>query len=252
MPKRTAKQILYGLLYLGFWAAVASFVYVVWFSSPASCFDNAKNQDETDIDCGGVSCISCELKHIQALAHEQVVVLRVGNKVTLAAKIINQNPTYGASQFDYTFEVYAADNSLIKAIKGKSFVYGAEFVYLIEPGLTLDFQKIARVDLAIENPEWKSPEEFLSPRLEVREVKTETSGNEIKITGVIVNNDTLTLSFATMQALLKDKFGNIRGASQTEVRDVAPFENRRFEIHHPVLPEIDIAKTEIRAPRATF
>lgn len=250
MPKRTAKQLLYGLFYLACWAAVLSFVYFVWLRSPVSCFDNKKNQDETDIDCGGASCIPCELKHIQPLAHEPVIVLKADNKVTLAAKIMNQNAHYGASQFEYVFEVYAADNSIIKTVSGSSFIFGGEFAYLIEPGLDLDFQRIARVDLAVQNPQWKSPQEFPPPSVVMREQKAEKSGNEIKVSGVIVNNDTLPVSVALVQALFKDKFGVVRGASQTELRDIAPFENRRFEIHHPLLPEIDLGKTEIRAPKA--
>lgn len=251
MPKRTAKQILYGLLYLAFWAAVVSLIYFAWLRSPASCFDNRQNQDETGIDCGG-SCIPCELKNIQPLVSDQVAFLPVGDRTTLIARVKNPNVHYGASEFDYAFRVYAPQGALLDTISGKSFVYGNQFNYLVNPALPLDPAKVGRVELVIQNPEWRSEAEFAAPNVQVREQKIAAAGQEVSVSGVAVNNGTLKVSTLFMQALFRNRFGIIIGASQTEVHDVVPFENRRFEIHHPLLPDMDPSQTSVLPPKAIF
>lgn len=252
MPKRTAKQLLYGLFYLACWAAVLSLVYFIWLRSPASCFDNKKNQDEADVDCGGASCIPCELKHIQPLQSDTVLALPIKGELTLVGRVVNPNPHYGADSFDFLFSVYGKDGKVLLNFSGKSFIYAQEFNYLIEPALpvAMDLSQIDHATLTLQNPEWKPSTDFAEPTLTIREQTTRAESQNAITSGVLVNNGTLKVSTVMIQALFKNKNGIVIGASQTIVKDVLPSENSRFEIHHPLLPEIDLGKTEIPAPKA--
>lgn len=246
MPKRTLKQVLYGGAFLLFWAAIFSGIYFLVLKPAPSCFDNRKNQDETEIDCGG-SCIACALKNVKGLEVQSAISLPVGERTTLLGRVLNSNELVGASLFDYEFRVYGAGEELLAAISGKTFVYPNKLRYIIEPAADIDPKKVLRVDLEVKNPVWNLDVEFASPNTQLREVKTEAIGQSVKTSGTFVNNSNLPVSRALIQAVFYNNLGTIVAASQTELRDISPFQNRRFEIPHPAVSNLDPGLTRVFA-----
>ena len=99
---RFLKQFIYGLLYLSIVALLAGGVYYFYFIPNPSCFDNIKNQEETEVDCGG-SCIDCELLTI-ALEVDEPQVFSAGNlKSTILGRVVNRSVNYGFYSFEYEF-----------------------------------------------------------------------------------------------------------------------------------------------------
>lgn len=241
---RRAKQFVYGLSFLLFWGVIFGGAYLVWFQSAPSCFDNRQNQNETGVDCGG-SCISCELKNAQSLQVQMVRVLPLDSKVTLVGRVVNPNEHVAAEEFDYIFTLFGSSDEVIKTVSGKSFVYSNRLRYIIHPGVDIS-ERIARAELVLAAPSWRPEAEFPAPLVRLRESKSETSGTEEVVTsGILVNEGNLPVARATVQALYYGATRVLLGASQTEVRDIDPLQNRRFEIHHPLLPDLDPRATQV-------
>jgi hypothetical protein len=59
MEKNLRKRWIIGLLYLVFFSLVVFFFYSV-FKTKETCFDGLKNQNEEDVDCGGVCFKKCK------------------------------------------------------------------------------------------------------------------------------------------------------------------------------------------------
>lgn len=244
MPKRTLKQILYGGAFLLFLGVIFSGIYFLALKPAPSCFDNRKNQDEVEIDCGG-SCMACALKNVKGLEVQPAIYLPVGEKTTLLGRVLNSNELVGASLFDYEFRAYGAGEELLAVVSGKAFVYPNKLRYIIEPAADIDPKNVLRVDFEVKNPVWNLDIEFAPPNTQLREVKTEVLGQNVKTSGIFVNNSNLPVSRALIQAVFYGNLGTIVAASQTELRDISPFQNRRFEIPHPAVPNLDPGATRV-------
>lgn len=78
---------------------------------------------------------------------------------SVAAKIINPNTNFGASDFGYIFYLYDTNNVLVKTITGKSFIWPGESKYIVEGGINLLKAPIKSV-FEIENPIWREVKNF--------------------------------------------------------------------------------------------
>ena len=127
------------LLYLGavllFFAMAVSFFYVLFFRRPSSCSDNIKNQDEIDVDCGGVCKKVCALE-ISPLIKDWVRFFKIGDgKYDVAALVENPNFGLGLKGLDYVFKLYDIDNLFITEKSGHIFVNSRDKFVIFETGL---------------------------------------------------------------------------------------------------------------------
>ncbi|OGZ02150.1 MAG: hypothetical protein A3G64_00460 [Candidatus Liptonbacteria bacterium RIFCSPLOWO2_12_FULL_60_15] len=246
MPSsRTAKQIVYGIFYFVVFSGIVSGVYFGFLRNPASCFDGRQNQGEEGVDCGG-PCESCEIRKLMPLTAGSVKVLFAGANATLFAEVRNQNFTFGAASLTYAFEVKDGAGRVVKVVSGESFVYPGEIKYFVEPAAGVSQGGVSGANFTISNVAWKRKEEFPTPLMQFREVKTEEKqGGTLTTSGVIVNGETVPFRRLIVGALYVDQFGAVAGASTTELRDVRPFEERFFQITHPALPGFDLRATKL-------
>jgi len=73
---------------------------------------------------------------------------------SMAAKIINPNTNFGASDLNYSVYLYDTNGVLIKVLAGKSFIWPGESKYIVEGGINLLKAPIKAV-FEIENPTWR-------------------------------------------------------------------------------------------------
>lgn len=248
MPSyRFTKQVLYGLLYFAVFAGITSGVYFGFLRNPASCFDGRENQGEEETDCGG-PCEPCEIRRLAPLQVGATKVLSVGTGATLFAEVRNPNFTFGAVSFTYTLEALDAAGRALKTFSGESFIYPGEIKYFVEPvlGAAPDGVRRASFTVADATLQWKRREEFPTPLMQFREVRSETrQDGAITTQGVIVNGETAPFRRLMVGAIYADRSGTVIGASKTELRDVRAFEERFFQITHPALPAADLRQTKL-------
>src|SRR3989344_1711391 len=96
---RRGKQLIYGLGYLACLGLIFFLLYSAFNTRQVGCFDNVLNQNETEVDCGGV-CAPCALKQVRSISVTSVegVTLATGNRVVLL-ELQNPNDQLGAMDF---------------------------------------------------------------------------------------------------------------------------------------------------------
>lgn len=75
------------------------------------------------------------------------------NLYSVAAKIRNPNTNFGASNFDYIFNLYDTDNNLIKTVSEQSFIWPGESKYVVNGGINLSKAPVKAV-FEIKNSNW--------------------------------------------------------------------------------------------------
>ncbi len=181
MNRRIIKQFIYGGFFLAVIFLIGLGIYWI-FSSRAGCFDNKKNQLEEGIDCGG-SCVSCGIKYPKNLNASWVKTLPAGENKTIAVSGIENPNIEVGSEFSYTINIFSKDalsaskdGVILKTLNGNSFIYAGEKKYLVDVFDT-DFKNIDKAEISFSNVNFKPRSNFLKPKAEIREFKTEIFSN---------------------------------------------------------------------------
>ncbi|MBI2033918.1 MAG: hypothetical protein HYT13_02360 [Candidatus Liptonbacteria bacterium] len=244
---RRARQVIYISSYLAVFLFISFFVYLIFFKTEASCFDKVKNQGERGVDCGGPCLQVCrsEVKPIEIL--EEGRILRPDEShLSLLSRARNPNLDYAARSFIYTFSLYNEEGSLIQNFSGESFIYAGEVDrYILLANLNLPNKEVYRASIKIQDEKWVKAEDFPRPKVNIQYHETVLSSDGIEVQGRVVNLDTVVLPSLKIIGLFYGKFGQIAGASQSEVENLLPNESRAFSINHPPVLNINPRATRI-------
>ncbi len=233
---RIVKQLLYGLLHLGIFAALLAIGYWLLLKPAPTCFDNVKNQGEEQIDCGG-PCEACAIKKLKPLQALPLQLFDTGDgRTTVLIQIQNLNPDYGARSFSYTIRFADRDGAELLASTQIATIYAGELRGIVLPVLALDFQKILRSSVVIANIIWEPSATLVRPAVQTRELKTSVGAGDkfASVEGRIQNNNPYALASVVVNAALLDREGLYMNASRTSIEDVPAFNERAFKIAIPV------------------
>ncbi|MBI1838779.1 MAG: hypothetical protein HYR95_00535 [Candidatus Colwellbacteria bacterium] len=133
---RFLKQFIYGFLYLSILAVIVGGVYYFYFIPEQSCFDNIKNQNEVETDCGG-GCAACELKTLKLQSDAPQVFSAGASRSTILIKIKNPSSNYELPSFDYKIGIVSKFGTPLLRLSGTSYVSPKEDKYLVIPGIDI-------------------------------------------------------------------------------------------------------------------
>lgn len=229
---RTWKQISFGAIYLLVIVLIIGGIYFFYLKPASSCSDNKQNQKETGIDCGG-SCIPCEVKGLNLITEELVIIPASENQATLLAKVRNPSQNFSA-EFSYKFELDKAIlNQSSLGLRGKEIIAPGTAEFIVVPGLIVDAGGVRSINLNISGLNWI---EDRSPPLSISvnaEPEFDESRAAIVITGILSNNSAVNLPRVNLTAILFDKAGDTLDASVTRLEKVEAFSQREFTIFFP-------------------
>ncbi len=255
MLRRILKQFLYGSFYLIIFGAVGFGVYWGFLRAAPSCFDGVLNQNEEEIDCGGV-CEDCALRRLVPLRVDPTQLFHAGEfGTTVFMQFRNSNNNYGASSFNYELNLYDTAGKVIFNQKEKSFIYPGEIKALVLPALAVKFEDILRSDVKISGTSWVKAGDFPRPEVIVKDVIFKTDGARAVVSGILVNKSPFLISKAIIGGIAVAKNGIYINASLTSVADTAAFSEKPFQIFIPVLasdiPNLDpaLVRTFVEAIR---
>lgn len=248
MSHRTIKQLIYGFFYFSFVAAIFVGIYFMFLKPTPSCFDGKKNQNEAGIDCGGV-CAPCELATLSPIQVSWTNILPgVPGRASIIMKLVNPNTNFGASVLPYHLLVLGPFGGKLEERSGETFIYAGEIKYLSET-INQDFRDISGATMTLGNPQWVKGEEFPSPKLQSRAIKTEIIASSAEISGIIKNNEAVSIPRAKVIALLFDRTDRLVTVSQTVLTDIGGLEERSFSmtlaLDSFIVKEIVLAKTKL-------
>lgn len=229
------KQVFYGIFYLSVFGLLVWGFYRASVRLSPTCFDDAQNDSETGIDCGG-PCVSCEIKKIKPLIISPVAIFGTDRIYSVSAEIRNGNFNFGAENFLYEVNFYDASGKILKIIKNKSFIYSGETKNIIEAGVKITEGIPVRSEIKIEAGaiQWNKSQNFFQPKIVLGKMNFLNEGTQVSVAGNITNPNNFVVSKIIIDAFLVDKSGVKIGASKTEIQNVDPFMVENFKIYFPV------------------
>lgn len=238
MHRRGIKQLIYGFFLLVIISIFAWLFYLAFLQPAPTCSDGKRNQDETEVDCGGPNCSECELKRVQAVRVFSPLTLRSpdGKRSTLLVQFQNPNASYGVYPLSYTVTVYGQDGGVIYKNAVDTFLYPSEITYRLEPNIPVASNLIARSEIAITRQEWVRRSEFSAPQMQVRDVRVERddTASQVMVSGVLKNDNAFIVSRTVVGVMVGGESGSLVGASKTLIESLQPLEERYFSIMVPV------------------
>ena len=215
-----------------------------------SCFDGILNQDETEMDCGGI-CPACVLR-----AKNDIRVISSGflesgihNQYDIYGEIENPNSDLGSSKFEYSFFLKDSDGTVIANKTGSGFILPGEKKYLVENNIeALAVPKTA--ELEIKNTEWIRFEGYEKPQLKIvnKNYRMIDSGVGFsEATGILRNEPPFEFTVIKLQMILKDEEQNIIALNSTVINSVRSNESREFRAFWPNRFSGEVANLEFQA-----
>lgn len=231
MSRRTIKQTIIAFIFISILVGLGFLIYFYLIKPGPTCFDGIKNQNEEEIDCGGV-CLSCELVYIRDIEVLSVKVLPIqGNFYDLVAEIKNPNQNYGSGHVPYKFELYDTQDNLITEYSGITYILPNQTKYLLK--IKAESNKpIKQVELSFGQVEWEKPESYQAPQLGVQHKEYRLLSDEepgfAQVRAVLVNKTGFDLDRVDIDILLFDSSNRLVAININEIRTFLADQERDF------------------------
>jgi hypothetical protein len=223
------------------------------FAVPGTCFDGAKNQNETGVDCGGVcgACAATYKAPSEIEIRSTQLVYGGVNTYDVVAQIFNPNAEDGAGNFEYSFDLKDEQGQVITTRKGRNFVLPGETKYIIET--QLESQTIPKsIVFKMNNPEWKH---FVGgyqerPALNVYSKHYDRITDGVGFgaaTGLLVNESPFDFVNVKIKVLLFDTTDKPVAVNTTELQTVQSGEKRDFRLVWPTAFPGEVTRMETEA-----
>jgi hypothetical protein len=199
-------------------AGVVGFVVLValwqaFFTKTPTCSDGVQNGTELGVDCGGTCSLVCknqaQLPNVKWARSFQTN----GSLYTAAAYIENPNPTAGAKNVHYAFQLYDDKNVLVVEREGTIDLPPTRLIPIVETGINIGQRTVARTVFSFESvPEWHR---VGSERASLRFTSQDLGADGARLSGTLVNDSLVDPGKVTVVAVLFDAQNVARAASKT-------------------------------------
>lgn len=251
MDWRTRKQltILLTVFLVVFGIGVAA-AYLV-LKEPPSCFDNRKNQGETEADCGG-PCVPCEFRRQKPVEVLFARFIRVrGNTYDIVGQIQNPNDHLAGNPLGYRAKLFDDKGAEVANRENITHVYPNDKIYIVESNFFTERTVVrAALEVVAENTVWTYTEE-IRPELTLGNRKYEVireGGEEYaRVTAELVSRAPFVFRKVEVRAALLDEAGNVVAAGATEARDVKSGKARQVIFTWPEKPRGSVVRIDMEA-----
>lgn len=210
---RTRRQLT-ALLIVALIVGSVGFLFIRNLLPEPTCFDNRRNQEEEDTDCGG-PCLPCIFRNKKQPEVFWVRVALVRDSVYAAvAEVKNPNSALGIPRFEYVLKVFDDKDVLVIERKGDSFLYANEVAHIVETDLRSE-RRIVRGTLEIGKTEYAvrddNPPDLIAGEKEARVVSQNGPSTELKAR--LFNRTLADFRQVLVHGILLDKSRNVLAAS---------------------------------------
>ncbi|MCX6764031.1 MAG: hypothetical protein NTZ97_04890 [Candidatus Moranbacteria bacterium] len=223
-----------------------------------SCFDGQKNQNEENIDCGGVCVKKCEieLKENIAVMNAGAVESGIAGQYDIYGQVENPNSFYGSNKFSYTFQIKDAGGTVMAEKKGINYILPRETKYIVVSNINLP-RAPASVGMVVEETEWVEFQNdyFERPQLNVVNKNYQEIAGGVgfaEATGLLKNESPFDFNKINLEVILKDGSGRIVALNSTKMDTVRSKENRDFRAVWPNRFSGTVANMEVQVEVNVF
>jgi hypothetical protein len=241
MSKYTRKQFVIAVIFILILVMIAGGVWLLVRPPKATCFDGIQNQEEDDIDCGG-PCNACD-KPIKLKILYQDFIPTTDGSFDFVAKVKNPNSEWGIEFLRYRFYMFNQNDEQVGFKEGNTYILPQEEKYFVEQ--RIEFPKLGRIELRIDNINWKKLKDFNELDLKIKNSGVKLlENNYTQAFGVVENKSNFNLDRIEVIGLILDN-DKIIAAGKTDMRTVLIGEERYFEITWPY--EVSANSFELKA-----
>ncbi len=218
MSWASRRQLIYLFIAI-FLIVVIGMAGFLFFKPKATCFDGKKNQNEENVDCGGI-CTAClgETKDIIVLWSN---VFSLGNgKYEVASLLKNPNLFAGLPELKYRFKIYDTNNILIAIREGQTFMNPNEEYLIFETDISGGERIPKRVFIEFDNLNWRRIEKE-RPQIFILE-KNFNDAIFPMLEAKVSNKSLVSLNNIEAAAILFDAEDNAIGVSITKIDSLPP------------------------------
>ena len=227
------RQLLYLAIPLVLVLAVAGYIFFNYIYSSPTCFDGAKNGDETGRDCGGscqLLCTSDSLSPVVRWSESFAVTDSVWNA---GAYVENPNINSESPKATYIFRLYDEKNTLITEVLGETFIPKNKKFLVFYPSINTQGKAVKRTEFEfIGNLTWLTSN-TQTPDLKITHGAIEKGSTTPLISGTVENTGATPAGALELSVIVYDGRGNAIGISRTYVDGVTPRANAPFGFTWP-------------------
>lgn len=215
------KRLIYTLLFLaGISVVVGIPLFLKLYNKPQTCFDNIKNQNEINIDCGGVCMQICREEIVSPHTLFERFIKVAPGFYSAVVVVENTNEDFFATRVPYVMRFYDKENVLLTEVMGETFLYRKESFPIIEYGIETKEREIARMTFEfLGDISWQRGD-ITKARFEILNKKFSVDRGISKLEATFKNEEVFRMSDVSLVALLYDAENNVMAVSHTKV-DVA-------------------------------
>ncbi len=254
MENKNRKRIVIIMVYLIIIALISLFFYMI-LKPKETCSDKIKNQNEEEVDCGGI-CPKCQVIKADDLkiGNKRYIDSGIEGKYDFWAEVSNPNNIFGSQNFKYKITLKDTDGNIAGERNGQSFILPGEKKYIIENNIPA--KNPARVEFSVSDVKWNEfNNDYEKPTLDIvnknyDEINSGTGFSEAK--GLLKNESPFDFSIIKVKVLLKDEAGNIIALNSTEMNAVKSREEREFRVFWPTRFPGKVSNIEAQAEVNVF
>ena len=198
-------------------------LYVVWasfFNTAPTCFDNKQDGTELGVDCGGSCSLVCADTAKDPIVQWARSMQTGPQTYTAAAYVQNNNLGAGAKAVAYSFQLFDANNSLVKEVDSTTDLPPVPLVPIIVPNISVGDRVVTHVQFAFAGQSvWHTVPAKSLPLLHLSQQNLVADGSRLSAT--ITNQTLLDAKNITVAAVLFDSSGVARAASKSLVPSIA-------------------------------
>lgn len=244
---RYKKRIMIIAIYVAILGFIGLLAYLVFAPDP-SCFDGKLNQNEKEVDCGGV-CTPCEEKSGKELEIiERAFINGGGGTYDVAVKIKNPNNRVGLPSFGYSFQLKDASGKILAERKGKSYIMPAETKYIVEMNVPVTGLP-SEMSFQASDVQWKTLAKVSNPQLNIysKNIDVKSNGSGVQAQALLRNESSYDFAKIKIAVVLRDDDGNIIGLGSNEKETVRSGEEREFKLFWPYALSGEVKNFEAEA-----
>lgn len=236
MEKRDQKRLIIIAVYLVLFCLVALAIYYA-FKPQETCFDKVKNQNEENVDCGGV-CAPCRKIAAQPLATGEAGIVPggVSGQYDFYGVVTNPNNIYGSNNFEYKITLKDASGNILEERTGNSYILPGDRKYIVETNFK-PASAPASYEFNVSDPSWvEFTTYYEKPDITVVNKRYNEISNGVgfsETTGLLKNETPFDFTLIKIQVILRDAGGKVVALNSTEMNTVKSKEERDFRAFWP-------------------
>jgi len=252
--QRNHKRLIILAVYFALFSLLGLFIYS-WVKPDPTCTDGKKNQNETEIDCGGV-CSPCgKVFETQDLIIKEKYFVPGGQgKYDAMIKVSNPNNQIAGSGFSYSLKLVDASGNVLAERSGKNFILPVESKYIIETDLETGSVP-TQIEVAISDLRWEEFFNYERPELNIYNRRYELISSGVGYSeafGLLRNESPFDFNSVKINVVLRDAMGQPIAFNKTEMNTINAGEQRDFRLLWPVNFPGEVQGVEMEAEADVF